>query len=140
MKVVNFRVIIVIMAASLVSPHLSAHESLEMKQRIARLEATVEELTFKLSEALEQRNNLRTAMSQALQAREQGKKVVTGCDNEELRRRVAYADYPSISMEGWLEANASNCTRSELEFIKTNFPNHLNSDSNRIINYEISLR
>lgn len=122
------------------SPIAVSHESPELKQRVARLEATVEELTFKLSEALEQRNKLRAAMTEALNAKQKGTKIVTGCNTDGLGKRIAYAEYPYSSMERWLESNADKCSLSQLQFIKANFKNQINSDSLRILNYEVSIR
>ena len=90
------------------SPIAVSHESPELKQRVARLEATVEELTFKLSEALEQRNKLRAAMSEALHAKQKGTKIVAGCNPDNLKQRIAYADYPSTSMEAGSKAMRRN--------------------------------
>ena len=117
-----------------------SHESRELKQRVARLEATIEELTFKLAEALEQRNNLREAMSQALQAKQKGTKVVAGCNPNSLNKSIAYSDYPTLTLEGWLESHASKCTLSQLQYVKSNFSNYITGDSSRILNYEISIR
>ena len=122
------------------SPIAVSHESPELKQRVARLEATVEELTFKLSEALEQRNNLREAMSQALQAKQKGTKVVAGCNPNSLNKSIAYSDYPYSTLESWLENHASKCTLSQLKYVKSNFSGYITADASRILNYEISIR
>lgn len=122
------------------SPIAVSHESPELKQRVARLEATVDELTFKLSEALEQRNKLRAVMSQALQAKQKGTKVVAGCNTNSLNKSIAYSDYPTLTLEGWLESHADKCTLSQLKFVKSNFSNYITGNSSRILNYEISIR
>ena len=123
------------------SPLTLSHESQELKQRVARLEATVEELTFKLSEALEQRNNLREAMSEALQAKQQGKPAVAGCDTSGLPRLVAYAaNNASGALYGWVKANASKCTAPQLRQVLSNFTNELYNSSEKILRYELSIR
>ena len=122
------------------SPLTLSHESQELKQRVARLEATVEELTFKLSEALEQRNNLREAMSEALQAKQQGKPAVAGCDTSGLPRLVAYANRASAALYSWVEANASKCTAPQLRQVLSNFTNELYNSSEKILRYELSIR
>ena len=123
------------------SPIAVSHESPELKQRVARLEATVEELTFKLSEALEQRNNLREAMSQALQAKQQGKAVVAGCDTSGLPRLVAYAgSNPGSDLAAWVRRNSGKCTAPQLRQVLNDFSEELYSTSKKIIRYELSIR
>jgi len=122
------------------SPIAVSHESPELKQRVARLEATVEELTFKLSEALEQRNNLRKAMSQALQAKQQGKAVVAGCDTSGLPRAVAYAQYPGSILRDWVNENVQKCTAPQIKQVMNDFSNDLFGASLKILRYELSIR
>lgn len=123
------------------SPVALSHESQELKQRVARLEATVEELTFKLSEALEQRNNLREAMSQALQAKQQGKAVVAGCDTSGLPRLVAYAGTnPGSDLAMWVRRNSGKCTAPQLRQVLNDFSDELYSTSEKILRYELSIR
>lgn len=122
------------------SPLALSHESPELKQRVARLEATVEELTFKLSEALEQRNNLREAMSQALQAKQQGKAVVAGCDTSGLPRAVAYAQYPGAILRDWINENVQKCTAPQIKQVMNDFSYDLYAASLKILRYELSIR
>lgn len=122
------------------SPIAVSHESPELKQRVARLEATVEELTFKLSEALEQRNNLREAMSQALQAKQQGKAVVAGCDTSKLPRMVAYSSNVYRSLASWVQSNADKCTGPQLRQVLNDYSEQMNSNSTKILRYELSIR
>ena len=122
------------------SPIAVSHESPELKQRVARLEATVEELTFKLSEALEQRNNLREAMSQALQAKQQGKAVVAGCDTSGLPRLVAYAGNASLELDSWVTRNAKECTAPQLQQVLNDYSGTLYGSSKRVLRYELSIR
>lgn len=122
------------------APLALSHESPELKQRVARLEATVEELTFKLSEALEQRNNLREAMSQALQAKQQGKAVVAGCDTSGLPKLVAYSDNASWSLESWIKRTAATCTGPQLRQVLNDYSSQLYSSSEKILRYELSIR
>lgn len=122
------------------SPIAVSHESPELKQRVARLEATVEELTFKLAEALEQRNNLREAMSQALQAKQQGKTVVAGCDTSGLPKLVAYSDNASWSLESWVKKTAAKCTAPQLRQVLNDYNAQLYSSSEKILRYELSIR
>jgi hypothetical protein len=138
----NLRTVAVLLTPLLAvhSPIAAPHESPELKQRVARLEATVEELTFKLSEALEQRNKLRAAMSQALQAKQKGTKVVAGCNTTSLNKSIAYSDYPTLTLEAWLESHANKCALPQLKFVKSNFSNYMTGNSSRMLNYEISIR
>ena len=122
------------------SPLTLSHESQELKQRVARLEATVEELTFKLSEALEQRNNLREAMSQALQAKQQGKPVVAGCDTSGLPRAVAYAAYPGTVLRDWINENVQKCSAVQIKQVINDYSTDLYSASIKILRYELSIR
>lgn len=122
------------------SPAAASHESPELKQRIARLEATVEELTFKLSEALEQRNNLREAMSQALQAKQQGKAVVAGCDTGGLPRLVAYSNNTFLSLDRWVKSNAGKCTGPQLRQILSAYSDEMYTSTTKILEFELSIR
>lgn len=122
------------------SPLTLSHESQELKQRVARLEATVEELTFKLSEALEQRNNLREAMSQALQAKQQGKPVVAGCDTSGLPKAVAYSEYPGLTLSNWVKQNVRKCSALQIKQMMNDFSNDLYSQTVKILRYELSIR
>jgi cell division septum initiation protein DivIVA len=122
------------------SPIAVSHESPELKQRVARLEATVEELTFKLSEALEQRNKLRAAMSQALQAKQQGKAVVAGCDTSGLPRLVAYAGNASFELDSWVKRNAQECTAPQLQQVLNDYNGTLYGSSKKVLRYELSIR
>lgn len=138
----NFAIITTLLAALLTaySTEAMSHESPDLKQRITRLEATVEELTLKLSEALEQRNKLRAAMSEVLQAKQNGTKIVAGCDTDDLKKKIAYSSTPSYSLGNWLGEHANKCTLPQLQYIGSYFQSLLTGDSRRILNYEVSIR
>lgn len=120
-----------------------SEEVLELRRENLRLEATVEELALQLAEALEERNNLREALSEALRAQSSGKKVVVGCDTLKAKERVAYSSYTVDStLTRWLRENdnAKKCTRSQLIELRQAYGLSEYSDSSQIIDFELGQR
>jgi hypothetical protein len=120
-----------------------SEDVLELRRENLRLEATVEELTLQLAEALEERNNLREALSEAMRSQSSGKKVVSGCDILEIKERVAYSSAPMDTvLARWLrsENNAKKCTRIQLMELRDTYNLQSWTDSSEIINFELGQR
>ena len=120
-----------------------SEEVLELRRENLRLEATVEELALQLAEALEERNNLREALSEALRAQSSGKKAVVGCDTLKAKERVAYSSYTvDSSLTSWLRQNdnAKKCTRSQLTELRQAYGLPAYADSSQIIDFELGQR
>ena len=98
-----------------VNTQAQSEDVLELRRENLCLEATVEELTLQLAEALEERNNLREALSEAIRAQSSGKKVVVGCDTLKAKERVAYSsagvDY---TLTRWLRENDNAKKKGEM--------------------------
>ena len=120
-----------------------SEEVLELRRENLRLEATVEELSLQLAEALQERNNLREALAEAMRAQSSGKKAVVGCDTLKAKERVAYSsanvDY---TLTRWLRenGNAKKCTRSQLTEIRKTYGLSEHADSSQIIDFELGQR
>ena len=79
-------------------------------------------------------------MSQALQAKQEGKPVVVGCDTSALRKEVAYSSVKGYTLERWVTENASKCTELQLQQILTDYKNYLQASSRSALRYELSVR
>ena len=91
-------------------------------ERVLQLEATVRELTLQNAKLIDENDRLSKAMTEALQAQREGKKVVSGCDVDELARLVIAQDYDSgrVSVvKSWVAKNGALCTKAQLTTIKT---------------------
>lgn len=118
-------------------------ELLELRRENLRLEATVEELALQLAEALEERNNLREALSEALRAQSSGKKAVVGCDTLKAKERVAYSSASvDYTLTAWLRQNdnAKKCTRSQLIELRQTYGLSEYTNSSQIIDFELGQR
>lgn len=137
------RLAFIIACVVAVNTQAQSEEVLELRRENLRLEATVEELTLQLAEALEERNNLREALSEAMRAQSSGKKLVAGCDTLKARERVAYSSAPKdYTLTAWLRENdnSKKCTRSQLIELRQAFGLSDYADSSRIIDFELGQR
>ena len=120
-----------------------SEEVLELRRDNLRLEATVEELTLQLAGALQERNNLREALAEAMRAQSSGKRVVVGCDTLEASEKVAYSAYTMDSvLASWLRSdnNAKKCTKSQLYELRDTHDLQVYHDSWEIISFELNQR
>lgn len=111
--------------------------------KIKRLEATVEELTLQLAQTIQERNRLRDTLTRALTARDQGKRVVAGCDIAEGHNFIAYHERREGLAAGyWLgkNGNAKACTKPQLQEILDTYDIEPYDKAYKILRYEISTR
>lgn len=125
------------------SHHASAQITETDATKIKRLEATIEELTLQLAEAIQDRNRLRSALSQALEAQSQGRQVVTGCELAAGHKFIAYHSVrEGIAAGLWLsrDGNAKKCTKTQLQEISRTYDIREWDTAYKILRYEISTR
>ena len=137
------RLAFIIACVVAVNTQAQSEEVLELRRENLRLEATVEELTLQLAEALEERNNLREALSEAIRAQSSGKKVVVGCDTLRAKEEVAYSTNPvDYTLTQWLRRNdnAKKCTESKLVELRQAYGLRDYADSSQIIDFELGQR
>lgn len=111
--------------------------------RDASLQAANDELTLRVAELLEENRNLRRHVENALVAASQGRPVVVGCDPQELRRELVTSDgWPSTATD-WIDANQSECTVQQLEYIYQNIDKWSSkpmATADRLLRYYIDQR
>jgi hypothetical protein len=93
-----------------------------IEERVLQLEATVRELTLQNAKLINENDRLSNAMTEALQAQREGKKVVSGCDVDELARLVIAQNDNSSRVgvvKGWVAKNGATCTKAQLTTIRT---------------------
>lgn len=125
------------------SHHVSAQITETDATKIKRLEATVEELTLQLAETIQDRNRLRSALSQALEAKSQGRQVVSGCDLAAGHNFIAYhSEREGIAAGYWLskDGNAKKCTKAQLQEISRIYDVREWDKAYKILRHEISTR
>lgn len=114
-------------------------DSVSTNERILRLEATVEELTFKLAKSLAENKRLASALKQAMSANREGQRIVEGCDTAELD--LLYAYNGSTALNKFILDNVKSCTREQVVEIYNTFgkggKNVTNSRSNRLLEYYV---
>ena len=123
--------------------HASAQTTETDATKIMRLETTVEELTLQLAETIQERNRLRTALSQALEAQGQGRRVVSGCDLSTGHNFIAYhSAREGIAAGYWLskEDNAKKCTKAQLQEISRTYDIRSHDKAYKLLRFEISTR
>lgn len=125
------------------SQHASAQSTERDAIKIKRLEATVEELTLQLAQTIQERNRLREALTQALAAADQGKRIVEGCDIAEGHNFIAYHEQREGLAAGyWLgkNGNAKACTKAQLQEILDTYDIRSYDKAYKILRFEISTR
>jgi len=133
--------LVAVMIAS--ADHASAQTNDTDALKIKRLEATVEELTIQLADTIQERNRLRSALSQALEAKSQGRQVVVGCDLAAGHTYIAYHEQrEGIAAGHWLSqnGNAKKCTKAQLQEISRTYDIKNWDKANKILRFEISTR
>lgn len=133
--------LVAVMVAS--ADHASAQTNDTDALKIKRLEATVEELTIQLADTIQERNRLRSALSQALEAKSLGRQVVVGCDLAAGHNFIAYhSEREGIAAGYWLssDGNAKKCTKSQLQEISRTYDIREWDKAYKILRYEISTR
>ena len=93
-----------------------------IEERVLQLEATVRELTLQNAKLINENDRLSKAMTEALQAQREGKKVAPGCDVDELARSVIAQDYDPGrvgALKRWVAKNGAMCTKEQLTTIRT---------------------
>jgi hypothetical protein len=112
-------------------------ESMPNDERIFRLEATVEELTFKLAESLAENKRLSTALKQAMRAKREGLRVTQGCDTAELDKLYAYGGGSAV--DSFIRENVETCSRDEVLHIYNKYgkggKNITTGTSDRLLEY-----
>ena len=93
-----------------------------LQDEVLRLEATIKTLTVQNAELIQENENLRKQMSQAVSAKRAGKTVVIGCAIEHIRKEVTFtSDQYSAKLlaENWLKANGEKCTDAQLQQVSS---------------------
>ena len=133
-----------LVAAMIGGAHHASAQTIESDAtKIKRLEATVEELTLQLADTIQERNRLRSALSQALESKSQGRQVVSGCDLSDGHNFIAYHDRrEGLAVGYWLsrDGNAKKCTKAQLEEISRTYSILSTDKAYKILRYEISTR
>lgn len=126
------------------SAHHAISQTIETDStKIKRLEATVEELTLQLADTIQERNRLRSALAQALEAKSQGRQVVSGCDLAAGHNFIAYhSEREGLAAGYWLsrDGNAKKCTKAQLQEISRTYDIREWDKAYKILRYEISTR
>jgi|DEB0MinimDraft_6_1074348.scaffolds.fasta_scaffold02413_4 hypothetical protein len=133
-----------LVAAMMGGAHHASAQNIETDAtKIKRLEATVEELTLQLADTIQERNRLRSALAQALEAKSQGRQVVSGCDLAAGHNFIAYhSDREGIAAGHWLsrDGNAKKCTKAQLQEISRTYEIRSYDKAYKILRFEISTR
>jgi hypothetical protein len=113
-----------------------------VNQKIQRLEATVEELTLRLAEKIQENQRMEIVLKEALKASRSGRPVVSGCDVAAFKRESAYNDYAYSRTLSWLQDRAKDCHKRQLEDLRNLVTGNVVSPSHhlRVIDFEIGLR
>jgi hypothetical protein len=89
-----------------------------------------DELVLRLAEVLIENKRLEKFVNEALNAKEAGQKVVSGCDPRELEKLVviswASESWPAINRksEAWIRTFGPNCTINQLNTIYNEIGNY----------------
>ena len=103
------------------------------EERMLRLEATVEELTFKLAETLLENKRLSQALKGAMTATREGTRVAVGCDLKALDKIYAFEGNPGLNQ--FIKDHVADCTKAQIQSIKKEFGSRTSSASDRLLNY-----
>ena len=126
-------------ALSLYAPS-ALTQDVDSQRRIERLEATVEELTFKLSKALTENQRMEKVLKAALLATRRGAVAVSGCDVPSFERARAYDNWDIWKSIEWAKKEAKNCTKAQLTKL-IGFRHKVGSSGySSVISYELSQR
>ncbi len=93
-----------------------------VEKRVLQLEATVKELTLQNAKLINENDRLSKAMTEALRAQREGKKVAPGCNVDELARLVISKNdnFARVAaVKGWVAKNGALCTKPQLTTIRT---------------------
>jgi hypothetical protein len=103
------------------------------EERTLRLEATVEELTFKLAETLLENKRLTQALKGAMAATREGTRVVEGCDLKELEKIYAYSG--GTGLNNFIRKYVAVCTKAQIKSIRDVHGRRTSTASNRLLDY-----
>ena len=103
------------------------------EERMLRLEATVEELTFKLAETLLENKRLSQALKGAMTATREGTRVAVGCDLKALDKIYAFEGNPGLNQ--FIKDHVADCTKAQIQSIKKEHGSYTSSASDRLLNY-----
>lgn len=106
---------------------------LSTEERMLRLEATVEELTFKLAETLLENKRLSQALKGAMTATREGTRVAVGCDLKALDKIYAFEGRPGLNK--FIKDHVADCTKAQIQSIKREHTSHTSTASDRLLNY-----
>ncbi|WP_157117843.1 hypothetical protein [Oceanicoccus sagamiensis] len=111
---------------------LSASE----KEKILRLEATVEQLSIQLAEKSLENKRLTAALKEAMESSRRGERVTLGCDLDLLAKNYAFYGHNSIT--SFLKKSGEKCTKTQLITISKSY-SYMSPDARRLLEYYKSL-
>jgi len=103
------------------------------EERTLRLEATVEELTFKLAETLLENKRLTQALKGAMAATREGTRVLEGCDLKELDKIYAFEGVTALNR--FIKDHVADCTKPLIKSISAEHRHRTSTASDRLLNY-----
>ena len=106
----------------LISSNVSALTS-EEKQRMLRMQQTIDEMTLRNAELLKENKRLEKQVLESLKAERTGKKFVAGCDIEDIRKKIVFLKNPGAAPNmflAWVESNGAQCTKDQLRWLHSN--------------------
>ena len=103
------------------------------EERMLRLEATVEELTFKLAETLLENKRLTQALKDAMTATREGTRVAVGCDLKALDKMYAFDGHAGLNR--FISDRVADCTKAQIQSIKKKHGRYTSNSSDRLLNY-----
>ena len=103
------------------------------EERTLRLEATVEELTFKLAETLLENKRLTQALKGAMEATREGTRVVEGCDLKALDKIYAFEGVTALNK--FIKDHIADCTKAQIKSIRAVHGRRTSTASDRLLDY-----
>jgi hypothetical protein len=106
----------------LISSNVGALTS-EEKQRMLRMQQTIDEMTLRNAELLKENQRLEKQVLESLKAERTGGKFVAGCDTNEAKEIVVFAspEYTASKVFlAWVKSNDAQCTKDQLSWIGSN--------------------
>ena len=103
------------------------------EERMLRLEATVEELTFKLAETLLENKRLSQALKGAMTATREGTRVAVGCDLKALDKIYAFEGNPGLNQ--FIKDHVADCTKAQIKSIRAVHGRRTSTASDRLLDY-----
>ncbi len=112
----NFIRVIVLVILSALPFHAYSHETLRELQLIS----ANDELVLRLSELIKENDQLKQNLKNALIAKSNGKKIVLGCDVNQVKKMLQFDNEQPYIANEWVKKNGEKCTQQQLKYLYDN--------------------